>query len=91
MQLTTSHNNPLYSTTTDSQTVTMLSRDFEWWHIVVIMVIVIALILVPLVSWIIHKKYRNKRGGKPRDTPPGLMYITSVSSHRTADIDVPVS
>lgn len=52
----------------------------EWWKILLIMAVIVALILVPILSWYLHKRYSRKK-----TAVPPLMYISALSTARTAD------
>jgi len=58
------------------------------WQSITIMAVIIVLVLVPVISWIIHRQLKNKKSRKP---PTPLMYITTVVPSRSSDIDIPVS
>ena len=59
------------------------------WEFFTIMTVIVVLLMVPLVSWIIHRRLKNKKS--KTDSVPPLMYITAVSATRTSDVDIPVS
>lgn len=58
------------------------------WEFIVVMTVIVVLLMVPVVYWAIRRKL-NQRKGKSQPVPP-LMYITTVSSSRTSDVDIPV-
>lgn len=62
------------------------------WEFILIMSVAIVLIIVPIVSWIIHRQLKNRKASKKVSSGSSLMYITSVSSNRvSASIEIPVS